>query len=377
MTRLCAMQSGIRQTDFFSTFHLENDMIDFIKPLIEEFEEIMSYYEQDAVIIYERKYALDYLFRMYQEGRLYFPRTELMTDNPSIAAKLLKAIQIGIPMPVIYVSEMQNGDFLILESKNQIIALLEYLQGLFPVRTEEIFQNLRFVFFYELNAENPRLAAMILRTVFQFQIIDYQTPKYLHMETGLFHEEWNTVQEQAVRNILYDGHGIEALHSFSNDIIQRTRCYFPSGNAMNEIEILYMMLFWGLYKKKFPVETQANPGEQLLLEITVQNLYFQSYEWSDFLNIIESFTACCVMQPFFKDPACYWYSPAFNEKAKLKTLGISLCLYDIFLCKGREPYSSLNYFFTSNMYIPQIDALPLTLNNIRFYLASLWEDTRL
>lgn len=166
-------------------------MIDFIKPLIEEFEEIMSYYEQDAVIIYERKYALDYLFRMYQEGRLYFPRTELMTDNPSIAAKLLKAIQIGIPMPVIYVSEMQNGDFLILESKNQIIALLEYLQGLFPVRTEEIFQNLRFVFFYELNAENPRLAAMILRTVFQFQIIDYQTPKYLHMETGLFHEEWN------------------------------------------------------------------------------------------------------------------------------------------------------------------------------------------
>lgn len=337
----------------------------------------MSYYEQDSVEIYERKFALDFLYRMYQEGRLSFPQTENTSTNPVIVSNLIRAIQIGIPMPVIYASELQNGDFLILESKNRLIALLEYLQGLFPAYIEGILSNPKSCLFYKLNQEDPRLAAMILRTVFQFQIIDYRTPKYLHMETGLFYEAWSSTQEQSIRNILYAGQNLEALHAFCNEIIKRTSRFFNPGNPMTENEILYMVLFWAVYQNRFPSNTPIGLGGQQLLDMIIQSPYDRYNEWPYFSEIVENFTACCVAQPFITNPGSYWNGPYFSDHLKIKTIGVALCLYDISLHKGKDPYSSLNYFFTSNMYIPQIDALPLTLNNIRFYLASLWEDARL
>ena len=36
----------------------------------------MSYYEQNTVAVYERKFELDFLCKIYQEGRLHFPHSE-------------------------------------------------------------------------------------------------------------------------------------------------------------------------------------------------------------------------------------------------------------------------------------------------------------
>lgn len=108
----------------------------------------MSYYEQNTVAVYERKFELDFLCKIYQEGRLHFPHSEQLYDNSITAAGLIRAIQIGIPMPVIYASELQNGDFLILEFKNRLFSLLEYLYNSFPVNLEEIFPLPGYVFFF-------------------------------------------------------------------------------------------------------------------------------------------------------------------------------------------------------------------------------------
>lgn len=69
--------------------------------------------------------------------------------------------------------------------------LLKYIEGAFSVSMEEVSQESDTCFFCELDERNSRLAADILRAVFIFQIIDYRTPRYQHMEPGLFHERWN------------------------------------------------------------------------------------------------------------------------------------------------------------------------------------------
>ena len=43
----------------------------------------------------------------------------------------VEAIELGIPMPPIYVSEQQNGDYLVLESKDTIYSLLQFLKNKF------------------------------------------------------------------------------------------------------------------------------------------------------------------------------------------------------------------------------------------------------
>lgn len=338
----------------------------------------MSYYEQNTVAIYERKFELGILYLMYQEGRLHFPHPR--QKNKITAASLIDAIQIGIPMPVIYASELQNGDFLILEFKKRLFSLLEYLRGTFPVYLEETVPPHRNVFFSELNQQNTRLTGTILRTVFQFQIIDYHTPKYLHMETGLFHEKWNPAQEQIVRNTIYAGHGIEDFYTVYSEILQMSFRNFPQPEKFpKEYVILYILLFWGIYCNKFPRTPQiVNLCEQQLLEITIQNLYNWHDKWSDFKNIWYSFISCPAAQFILTSKKNEWHSqlPA-NKKWKLKTLGLSLCLYDMAIKKSKEPSASLHLFLNDNYYTAQVDALRISSDNINSYLHSLWEDNRL
>ena len=94
----------------------------------------MSYYEQNTVAVYERKFELDFLCKIYQEGRLHFPHSEQLYDNSITAAGLIRAIQIGIPMPVIYASELQNGDFLILEYIKYPDKIIAFVKSYFIIR---------------------------------------------------------------------------------------------------------------------------------------------------------------------------------------------------------------------------------------------------
>lgn len=65
--------------------------------------------------------------------------------------------------------------------------------------------------FYEIDHENPRLASMIMRTVVPVQIIEYRSPKYMHMLTGKFIENWTENREYAIRKIIYKDSRIELI----------------------------------------------------------------------------------------------------------------------------------------------------------------------
>ena len=76
----------------------------------------MSYRKRNIVGLSERKFSVESLTRLYEEERIHFPqlsKERTGISDKEIVSELLEAIQDGIPMPVIYVSELQNGDFLI------------------------------------------------------------------------------------------------------------------------------------------------------------------------------------------------------------------------------------------------------------------------
>lgn len=342
---------------------------------MQEYGEIMSYREQIAVEIYEKNFSLENLYWMYQEGRLHFPHSRKISKHQDTVEHLIKAIQIGIPMPVIYVSELQNGDFLILESREWLLALLLYLQEEFSVYADEIPFHSTEYFFHELRQETPKLASMILRTTFFLRIIDYHTPKYLHMETALFHEAWSTSKEQNIRNILYKEHGIETLNVINKNVRRiMNRSLFPQ-NFLKEYEILYMLLFWGIYKRQLPLDALNNYSEQELLEITIFDLHTNDYGWKSFLNMIDDITAFYNDQfNFVKKPEYLSTSYYKNRKIKAKTCGLALCLFHMCQRKDADPFLTLDRFLSNNKRKREIKSLPVTLNDIHSYLTYLWED---
>lgn len=121
---------------------------------------------------------------MNEDGRLLFAparRTRTMTRN--IVKNAVAAIELGIPMPPVYVSEQQNGDYLLMESKDVIYSLLQYLENNIGIEIDPNDGNRR-MSFYEIDNEDPRLSGMIMRTIVPLQIIEYRSPKYMHMMAG-------------------------------------------------------------------------------------------------------------------------------------------------------------------------------------------------
>lgn len=169
----------------------------------------MFYSERDAIDIYERKYSIQEIWWMDEDDRLLFaPVRRNRNRIRNIVRNAVEAIELGIPMPPIYVSEQQNGDYLVLESKDTIYSLLQFLKNNMGIEIDQDDADRR-MSFYEIDHENPRLASMIMRTVVPVQIIEYRSPKYMHMLTGKFIENWTENREYAIRKIIYKDSRIE------------------------------------------------------------------------------------------------------------------------------------------------------------------------
>lgn len=291
----------------------------------------MSYREKEIVTLFDRNFSISYLVQLYENGNIRFPQTlkEKMTEK-NIVTHLIEAIRQGIPMPVVYASELQNGDILILESENILLYLLEFVRGSFSVFIDGISKKSKF-YFFELDNINPWLSAMIMRTVFMFRIIDYRTPKYLHMEVGLFHERWKVSKEQAVRDSLYSGKKVESLRRISMEVMFIINGSKKSGeDYRNEYIVLYMMLFWGVYKNG--LWTDEDMTEQELLDAVISTLDESRYIWQDFLDVIKTY----VVSYFWPISILEQINP-FHKKLKdkdiryrTKMLGLFICLCDMF-----------------------------------------------
>ena len=129
----------------------------------------------------------------------------------------------------------------------------------------------RRISFYEIDHENPRLASMIMRTVVPVQIIEYRSPKYMHMLTGKFIENWTENREYAIRKIIYKDSRIELIER-----IREVLCKFQRTGlvrSLNEINIFYMLVIWMAYTNKVNVdEDRYITNEQYLLENAIYEM---------------------------------------------------------------------------------------------------------
>ncbi len=327
----------------------------------------MSYRKRNIVGLSERKFSVESLTRLYEEERIHFPqlsKERTGISDKEIVSELLEAIQDGIPMPVIYVSELQNGDFLILESKDRLRYLLQYVKGEFAVSIETELLERDSVYFCELDERNPRLAADILRTVFILQIIDYQTPKYRHMEVGLFHEKWSVEREQAIRNELYKGQEIEDLkHTSEKSADIMYGCERFSYTLRNEYMTLYMMLFWGVYNDILRVDNAMN--EQELLDITISGIDKNVEAWKDLLGVIEIGSRAKIRTI---NRLSAYYMHLRDVKCKAKILGSLVCYYDMLRIRTENIDDMVEGIVKNRNYIQQIKTTKITVNNIHLLL---------
>lgn len=188
-------------------------------------------YKSERIIIDTRIYDIDEIFERYRRGNLIFYKKISFSkvQKNRITQEVLQALSKGIPFPPVYVSELQTGEMLVLDKSDRLRFLMEYLDGRFEMNpieypTEELYRS------------SEPLKDIYYSTVI-LHVIDYMNPRYMHMQTGSFIEEWSAVQEQGVRNILYQR---EVEYIFGNLL---NGMYVPSRSVLStQYRFIYFIM---------------------------------------------------------------------------------------------------------------------------------------
>ena len=240
----------------------------------------MIHYDEDNIQFFEKKYSIEEIVQLYKANRLLFvrPRTygysQIYYDNNT--TQLIKAIDMGMPFPPVYASEQQNGDMVTLEIDDKLYSLIRYVLGYDTINIDgEYYKGMRD--FQSMQYNYRVLSSKILRTIVSFEIVDYSTPKYLHMFAGNFLYNWTAAQEHAIRKEIYKEYNLEELRQIGQYLYENT---IGKGIRLTEYEILQSAAIWGIYNHAIKVDTTSKAQEQILMERTIFTMY-KNYEYNN------------------------------------------------------------------------------------------------
>lgn len=210
-------------------------------------------YISERARIDTRQYHVEEIFERYKRGMLIFydkPRS-FGYQRERITKEVLDALNRGIPFPPVYVSELQTGEFLVLDKSDRLRCLLEFLAKNNVVNNFEL--------------KDIYYAPILVH------VIDYINPRYMHMQIGSFIEEWTALQEQSVRNIVYK----RELDWIYSELDYR-RLHAIGGNLRNQYIFFYFSMFYYVYKKKLKVFESRNVDKFQMLEEVIQKMCEES-----------------------------------------------------------------------------------------------------
>lgn len=178
-----------------------------------------SVLENSKIRIYDLNYVLYDLVDRYQSKGVVFPNQNIsLQQKQNITREALNALLYGIPYPQVYVSELQNGQLLVLETDNRLRCLIEFIVGKFTLEMSVL--SLGSERYYDLHGAGERMKFAelnardrqdILRSKIPVCIIEYETPLYMHLRIGAYVGNWSVGQEEAIRRVLYADRGIFVL----------------------------------------------------------------------------------------------------------------------------------------------------------------------
>lgn len=210
-------------------------------------------YISERARIDTRQYYVDEIFERYMKGMLIFynkPRS-FGYQRERITKEVLDALNRWIPFPPVYVSELQTGEFLVLDKSDRLRCLLEFLAKNNVVNNFEL--------------KDIYYAPILVH------VIDYINPRYMHMQIGSFIEEWTASQEQSVRNIVYKRE-LDWIYSE----LDYQRLHAIGGNLRNQYIFFYFSMFYYVYKKKLKVFESRNVDKFQMLEEVIQKMCEES-----------------------------------------------------------------------------------------------------
>lgn len=212
-----------------------------------------SVYPNAEVRVEKAQYSTMHLKRLVEA------RKELVIDpdfqrndvwKPKQAAELVESILMGIPIPTIYLFEMKNGTKQVVDGRQRITAILDFLNDKFSLKDLRILPQCNGKKFSDLDAK--------MQGIFEdyqlfFYIIQPPTPERVKYDIfDRVNRGGTRLNNQEMRNALYRGRSTMMLKELasSSQFLHATGKGISSKRMKDQYVILRSIAFYLLKKKR-------------------------------------------------------------------------------------------------------------------------------
>lgn len=231
---------------------------------------------------YEKKLSVRRIYGMCREGRIVFPVIP-WTVSPKKTEKISETVELlllGVALPIVYVSERQDGSLVVLDGDDRLRYLVEFLERDYPVRGMEFFPELNGCGMEEMERKFPGRASFLYDRWISFQIIEYTTERYLHLQVGNYIGGWSFTREQGVRNELY-GERLERFLSSMVKELGRSAWFFSRWNLNRQYMVLRILMYRFVFCGEIQNMQEDGMGLQELLDRTVSCIMKRGMLWEE------------------------------------------------------------------------------------------------
>lgn len=177
-----------------------------------------SYFSKE-VRVTKKDFSIYELLRRFKQGKLIldvsFQRRQVWDEKQR--CELIESILMGLPLPIFYFKQLDNSSYVVVDGKQRLSTLFEYLNNDFALKNLKILDFLNKKKFKDLEDELG---------IYQSQLEDYQvyshvilppTPdKILFDIFDRVNRGGTKLNKQEIRNALYQGKGMEMIHEITN-----------------------------------------------------------------------------------------------------------------------------------------------------------------
>lgn len=170
------------------------------------------------VHVTKKDFSVFELARKYKKGDLIldvsFERKLVWKERQK--CELIESILMGLPLPIFYFKQLENGKFVVVDGKQRLSTLFEFLDDKFALKNLKILDFLNKKKFSDLINEFG---------IYQTQLEDYQVYSHVILpptpDRILFdifdrvNRGGTKLNKQEIRNALYQGKGMDMIHNIT------------------------------------------------------------------------------------------------------------------------------------------------------------------
>lgn len=212
-----------------------------------------------SVRVTKKDFSIYELYRKYKKQQLVlevdFQRNTVW--GPKQKCELIESILMGLPLPIFYFKQQNNSTYVVVDGKQRLSTLFEFLNNGFTLKSLKILKFLNGKKFKDLTDELG---------IYQSQLEDYQvyshvilppTPdKILFDIFDRVNRGGTKLNKQEIRNALYHGRGLKMITAVtkSEEFVKATRIEHKKDSRMKGSYLVtrflaFYLLFNGLLDK--------------------------------------------------------------------------------------------------------------------------------